>query len=335
MNLKSTTILAIETSCDETAASVICNGQILSDVVSSQIDIHVRYGGVVPEIASRNHLLKLPEVIDGAVAASGRSLTEMDAIAVTCGPGLVGALLTGVSYAKGLAFSLGKPLLGVNHLEGHIAANYLTGTKPPFIALLVSGGHTALIRVTDYGQYNILGSTKDDAAGEAFDKVARAVGLGYPGGPKIDQAAVNGCDTAIPLPHVTLGKDSLDFSFSGLKSAVLNYLNHAKMKNLSVNVHDLAASFRKSVVDVLVEKTIRAAVQEQINTIAVCGGVACNDLLRSELAKAAAANGLNCQIPPKAVCTDNGSMIACAAYYQYLRGDFAGLDLNAQPSLKF
>ncbi len=327
-------ILAIETSCDETGAAVIVDGALKSNIISSQIDIHKVYGGVVPEIASRNHLLNISGVVDEAMETAGINLSELDAIAVTYGPGLVGALLIGVSYAKALAFALNKKLIGVNHLAGHISANYLGGAKPPFICLIASGGHTAVVKVTDYTVFKILGSTTDDAAGEAFDKVARVIGLGYPGGPKLDALANEGDPHFIEFPRVKLNEDNYDFSFSGLKSAVLNYLNKSRMKNEPVDKADICASFRQCVSDILTEKTIRAAKKENIGTICICGGVSCNSLLRSEFAKKCKAEGIDLYMPDALLCSDNAGMIAAAAYYQYLSDDFAGLYLNAMPSLK-
>lgn len=327
-------ILAIETSCDETGAAVIIDGKLRSNIVSSQIDIHKIYGGVVPEIASRNHLLNISGVVDEALLEADIKLEELDAVAVTYGPGLVGALLIGVSYAKGLAFSLDKKLIGVNHLAGHISANYLSGAKPPFICLIASGGHTAVVKVTDYTCFEILGSTSDDAAGEAFDKVARVIGLGYPGGPKLDALANEGDPHFIEFPRVKLNEDNYDFSFSGLKSAVLNYLNKAKMKNEIVNKADICASFRQCVSDILTEKTIRAAKKEGIGTVCICGGVSCNSLLRADFARKCKAEQIDLYMPDPFLCSDNAGMIASAAYYQYLNNDFADLYLNAVPSLK-
>ncbi len=327
-------ILAIESSCDETSAAVIKDGKLLTNIISTQIDIHALYGGVVPEIASRSHLEAIPSVVDTALKDSGYTLSEMDAIAVTKGPGLVGALLIGVSYAKALAMAENKPIIGVNHMAGHISANFLLGAKPPFLCLVVSGGHTMIVRVNDYTDFTVLGSTRDDAAGEAFDKVARVMGLAYPGGAKLDKLADEGDEYSIDLPKAMIKEDNYDFSFSGMKSAVLNYLNKAKMKNEEVSYPDLAASFRRSVVDILVTKLEKAAKEEGISTIAVCGGVACNKLLRSELKKLADKNNYELFIPDATLCSDNAGMIASQAYYMYLKEDFSDLKLNAVSALE-
>ncbi|MGI6109028.1 MAG: tRNA (adenosine(37)-N6)-threonylcarbamoyltransferase complex transferase subunit TsaD [Bacilli bacterium] len=330
-------ILAIETSCDETACAVIEDGRsILSSVINTQIPIHTRYGGVVPEIASRNHVMDLPYVIDEALEKAQMELADVDAIAVTRGPGLVGALLVGVSQAKAMAAVLDKPLIGVHHIEGHIAANYLQHPelKPPFLCLVVSGGHSHLVYVRDYTDFEIIGRTRDDAAGEAFDKVARVLGLGYPGGPKIDAAARNGNPHAVEFPRVTLEKDSYDFSFSGLKSAVLNYLNSKKQKGEEVDRDDIAASFQQAVTDVLVEKTIRCALEKKIDKVVIAGGVSANSELREELAKACEKNGLTFYYPDPVLCTDNAAMIGSQAYYDYLAGERADERLDAKPGLK-
>ncbi len=326
-------ILAIESSCDETAAAVSVGGNIVSDTVASQIDIHKVYGGVVPEIASRNHLLKVTEVTDTVMKKSGLTFGELDAVAVTCGPGLVGALLVGVSYAKALAYASGVKLIGVNHMMGHISACYLAGAKPPFICLVVSGGHTMVVLVKDYTDFEVLGQTRDDAAGEAFDKVARVMGLGYPGGPLLDRLADAGDSGAFAFPRVMLKEDNYDFSFSGLKSAVLNRINTAQMKGETINKEDLCASFRACICEILTQKTVRAAVEYGIETVSVCGGVACNSLLRRELADECAAKGLKLVVPAVEYCSDNAAMIVKAAHCLYLKGDFADLTLNADPSL--
>ena len=281
-----TIILAIETSCDETAASVVENGRnVLSNIISSQIEIHKEFGGVVPEVASRKHIENINDVVSRAMIEANTKPNDIDAIAVTYGPGLVGALLVGINFAKGLSYAWEKPLIGVNHIEGHINANYIENKdlKPPFLCLVVSGGHTDLVHVKDYGIYEVLGMTRDDAAGEAFDKVARAIGLGYPGGPLIDKAAMAGNKDAIKFPRAIIDDDTLDFSFSGLKSAVLNYLHNSKQKNETVKIEDVAASFQEAVVDVLAAKTIKAAKQENLTTIALAGGVASNSSLRKRL----------------------------------------------------
>lgn len=330
-------ILGIETSCDETAAAVVEDGRnVLSNIINSQIDIHTKYGGVVPEIASRNHVMDLPFVIDEALKESGTTLDDIDAIAVTKGPGLVGALLVGVSEAKALALALDKPLIGVHHIEGHIAANYIQdlNLEPPFLCLVVSGGHTHLVLVKDYTDYEILGKTMDDAAGEAFDKIARVIGLGYPGGPKVDKAAKQGNPEAIDFPRAMLDKDNLDFSFSGLKSAVLNYINHKRQKNEEINENDIAASFQQAVTDILVTKTIKAAKENGIQKIALAGGVSANTQLRDTLKEAAEKEGFTFYVPDLEYCTDNAAMIASMAYYNFLDNKFSDDFLDATPALK-
>ncbi len=330
------TILGIESSCDETAAAVVVNGRkVLSNVISSQIDIHTLYGGVVPEIASRKHVERINQVIRKALEDAGKELKEIDGIAVTYGPGLVGALLVGVSAAKAISFATGIPLVGVHHIEGHISANYIADPElePPFLCLVVSGGHTHLVIVRDYGKYEILGRTMDDAAGEAFDKVARAVGLGYPGGPKIDRAAGEGNPEAIHFPRGKVGNSRYDFSFSGLKSSVLNYLNTEEMAKRPVNVPDVAASFQRSVVEVLVSHAMDAAREYQVSKFALAGGVASNSALRRAAKEACEENGLTFCCPPPILCTDNAAMIGCAGYYDFTRGMRSGLDLNAVPNL--
>ncbi len=331
------TILAIESSCDETAAAVVTNGRtVLSNVISSQIALHTVYGGVVPEIASRKHIEKINQVIEAALDEAGKTLTDMDAVAVTYGPGLVGALLVGVAEAKAIAYASGLPLIGVHHIEGHIAANFIENQdlEPPFICLVVSGGHTHLVVVKDYGEFQILGRTRDDAAGEAFDKVARAIGLGYPGGPKIDKEARNGDPHAIAFPKARIEGAPYDFSFSGLKSSVLNYLNHAKMLGEQVNCADLAASFQQAVVDVLVEHTVKAAKEFGFNRVAIAGGVASNTCLRAAMRQACGQAGIRFYYPSPIYCTDNAAMIGCAGYYEYRKGVRHGWDLNAVPNLK-
>lgn len=331
------TILAIESSCDETAAAVVRNGrEVLSNVISSQIALHTLYGGVVPEIASRKHIEKINQVIEAALSEAGMVLGDMDAIAVTYGPGLVGALLVGVAEAKAIAYAAGKPLVGVHHIEGHVSANFIEheDLKPPFLCLIVSGGHTHLVIVRDYGEFEILGRTRDDAAGEAFDKVARAVGLGYPGGPKIDKAAKEGNPDAIAFPRAKVVGAEYDFSFSGLKSAVLNHINHAKMMGEEIVVPDLAASFQKAVVDVLVSHTVDAAKEYGFRSVAMAGGVASNSALRQGMEAACKKAGLTLYYPSPIYCTDNAAMIGAAAYYEYRKGARAGWDLNAVPNLK-
>ncbi len=330
-------ILAIESSCDETAAAVVKNGRdVLSNIISSQIDLHKLYGGVVPEIASRKHVENIDAVIKEALKESNTTFDDIDAIAVTYGPGLVGALLVGLAEAKALAYALKKPLVGVHHIEGHISANYIQNKdfEPPYVALVVSGGHSHLVYVEDYGKYEIMGHTRDDAAGEAYDKVARVIGMGYPGGPKIDKAAKLGNPNAIQFPRVFLEEDSYDFSFSGLKSAVLNYVNKEKMMGNEIVPEDVAACFQKSVVEVLVAKTIKAAKEKGVDKVAMAGGVASNTALREALTKACEENNIYLSIPSPILCTDNAAMIGSAAYYEYINGIRDGLDLNAVPGLK-
>lgn len=334
--MKDIYILGIESSCDETAASVVKNGRVvLSNVISSQIDIHTLYGGVVPEIASRAHMERINPVIKQALADAGMELSDMDAIGVTYGPGLVGALLVGVATAKAMAFAKNIPLVAVNHIEGHISANFLEypDLEPPFLCEVVSGGHTHLAVVKDYGEYEILGMTRDDAAGEAFDKVARAIGLGYPGGPKIDRAAREGDPLSIQFPRAHVSDAPYDFSFSGLKSAVLNYLNKAKMTGENINTSDIAASFQKAVVDVLTDNAIRAAKEKKIRKIALAGGVASNTALRASLKEACEKRNYEFYVPRPVYCTDNAAMIASAAYFDFIKGRTAGYDLNAVPGL--
>lgn len=330
-------ILAIESSCDETSAAVVKNGrQVLSNVISSQIDIHKIFGGVVPEIASRKHIDAIDTVIDEAVKKSGIALDDITAVAATYGPGLVGAVLVGLSAAKAMAFALNKPFLGIHHIEGHIAANYIENPQwePPFVCLIVSGGHTHLVKITDYNKFEIFGRTRDDAAGEAYDKVARAIGLTYPGGPQIDRLAKQGNPRAMDFPRIMLENDSYDFSFSGLKSGVLNYINKCKMTGTEFENADLAASFQQAVVDVLVSKTIKLCKSTGLKKIAMAGGVSANSFLRSEMKKACDENGFELNVPKPVLCTDNAAMIGCAAYYEYINGVRSDLCLNAYPSLK-
>ncbi len=334
---KDITILAIETSCDETAAAVVRNGRtVLSNVISSQIDLHTMYGGVVPEIASRKHIENIDVVIQEALNEAGITLSELDAIGVTYGPGLVGALLVGVAEAKAIAYAAHLPLVGVHHIEGHVSANYIEhpDLEPPFLCLIVSGGHTHLVVVKEYGVYEIIGKTHDDAAGEAFDKVARSIGFGYPGGPKIDKASKAGNPQAMAFPRAHIDGHPNDFSFSGIKSAVLNYLNQAAMKGEEVNANDIAASFQAAVVDVLVEKTMNAARDLHMTTVAMAGGVASNSGLRTAMEEACKRENLTLVYPSLIYCTDNAAMIGAAAYYEYIKGNFSGLDLNAVPGLK-
>lgn len=334
---KDVIILAIESSCDETAASVVKNGrEVLSNVISSQIELHTLYGGVVPEIASRKHIERINQVIEQALEQADMKLEDVDAIAVTYGPGLVGALLVGVAHAKALAYGAKKPLIGVHHIEGHICANYIENKElePPFMCLVISGGHTHLVNVKGYGEYEILGRTRDDAAGEAFDKVARAIGLGYPGGPKIEKKAKEGNPYAISFPRAKVADGPYDFSFSGLKSAVLNYINGCKMKDESYNEADIAASFQQAVSDVLVEHGIRAAKEHGVTKFAIAGGVASNGTLRQAFEKACQDEGITFYHPSPIFCTDNAAMIGAAGYYEYLAGTRSGWDLNAIPNLK-
>ena len=329
-------ILAIESSCDETAAAVVVNGrEVRSNVISSQIALHTLYGGVVPEIASRKHIEKINQVITQALEDADTTLEEIDAIGVTYGPGLVGALLVGVAEAKAIAYAAKKPLVGVHHIEGHICANYIENKElePPFLCLVASGGHTHLVKVADYGKYEIIGRTRDDAAGEAFDKVARAIGLGYPGGPKIEKKAKEGNDKAIVFPKAKVAENPYDFSFSGLKSAVLNYINGCKMKQQEINEADIAASFQKAVIDVLVEHAVHAAKEYRIDKFAIAGGVASNQTLREAMEKACKERGIQFYHPSPIFCTDNAAMIGSAAYYEYLQGRRDGWDLNAVPNL--
>lgn len=330
-------ILAVESSCDETAASVVRNGrEVLSNVIYSQIDLHTLYGGVVPEIASRKHIEKINQVIEKALSDAGITLQEVTAVAVTYGPGLVGALLVGVSAAKAIAFAAGKPLVGVHHIEGHISANYIENKdlEPPFICLVVSGGHSHLVVVKDYGDYEIIGRTRDDAAGEAFDKVARAIGLGYPGGPKIDRVSREGNPDAVVFPRAKVDGSSYDFSFSGLKSAVLNYLNSCEMKGIEICQADVAASFQKAVIDVLVGHSMEAVSQYHLKKFAIAGGVASNSALRAAFEEACRKKGLEFYHPSPIYCTDNAAMIGVAGYYEYIKGTRHGWDLNAVPNLK-
>ncbi|WP_315112251.1 tRNA (adenosine(37)-N6)-threonylcarbamoyltransferase complex transferase subunit TsaD [Clostridium intestinale] len=330
-------ILAIESSCDETSAAIVINGrEVLSNVISSQIEIHEKFGGVVPEVASRKHIEVINAVVEEALEKANMKLSDLDAIGVTYGPGLVGALLVGLQYAKGLAYSLDLPLIGVNHIEGHICANFIEhkDLKPPFVSLVVSGGHTFIVYVKDYGEYEIIGETRDDAAGEAYDKVARAIGLGYPGGPKIDKLSKEGDPNSISFPRARFHDDTLDFSFSGLKSAVLNYLNKKSMLNEEVNAADVAASFQKAVVEVLTDNAMVTCEKRGIDRIAIAGGVASNSGLRENLINKGNEKGIKILFPSLELCTDNAAMIGSAAYYQWELGNVSTMDLNAKPNLK-
>ena len=326
-------ILAVESSCDETAMAVVEDGRkVISEAISTQIDIHALYGGVVPEIASRNHVLALDPLLDEVLPAG----ESVDAVAVTYGPGLVGALLTGVSWAKGFAYAKGLPLIPVNHIEGHVSANYLAhpDLEPPFVCLVASGGHSHIVRVDAYGQYTLLGQTTDDAAGEAFDKAARVIGIPYPGGPLLDKLADEGNDKAYNFPRAKV-QGKYDYSFSGVKTAVINETHKLRQLGQEICREDFAASFRRVVVDTLVEKAVAAAVDSGVGKLALSGGVAANSLLRSEIERCGQKAGLKVYMPPKKLCTDNAAMIGSAAYYRYQNGVLAGLDLNAQPALRF
>lgn len=329
-------ILGIESSCDETAAAVVKNGrEVLSNIISSQIVIHRKFGGVVPEIASRKHIENIMPVIDEALQQANVALDDIDAVAVTYGPGLVGALLVGLSAAKSLAWATDKPLIGVNHLEGHVFANFLTDPElePPFMALVVSGGHTALLKVTGYNSFEMLGQTRDDAAGEAFDKIARVMGLQYPGGPEIEKLALDGNPLAIEFPIAKLDAP-YEFSFSGLKSAVINYLHNQEQAKREVNRADVAASFQHAVVDALVQKAVRAMKDTGLKKIVLAGGVSANKTLQTTLAQAMTKIGAELVHPMPILCTDNAVMIACRGYFMYQAGIESPLDLNAVPSLK-
>ena len=331
-----TYILGIESSCDETAASVVKNGrEILSNVINTQIDLHKQYGGVVPEIASRKHIENIDAVIDEALSKADMSLEDIDAVAVTYGPGLVGALLVGVSSAKAIAYAAEKPLVPVHHIRGHISANFIAhpNLEPPFVCLVASGGHSHIVYVKDYTEFEILGRTRDDAAGEAFDKIARVLDLGYPGGPLIDKLAKEGNPKAMQFPRVRMDKNSLDFSFSGVKTAVINYLHKVSQRGEDVNKADVAASFQEAVTDVLCEHTLEGAVSKNVKTVAIAGGVASNSQLREKMTEVCQAHGINVVYPQPVLCTDNAAMIACAGYFAYKNGDRAGLDLNAVPNL--
>ena len=331
-----TVTLAIESSCDETAAAVLLDGrEVLSNIISSQIDIHKLYGGVVPEIASRHHLTNVNTVVDQALDAAKVTMDEVDLIGVTYGPGLVGALLIGLATAKAYALAAGKPLVGVHHIQGHICANYIQhkDLKPPFMALVISGGHTNIVEVTDYNECHVLGGTRDDAAGEAYDKVARVLGLGYPGGPLIDKLAKEGNPHAVEFKRVFLEKGSLDFSFSGIKTGVLNYMNSERQAGREPNPADVAASFQAAVLDVIVAKPVGAAVDMNKDKIVLAGGVASNSRLREMLQTECKKHGIALYYPDPILCTDNAAMIGCAAYYKYKAGGISDLDLDAVPDL--
>ena len=328
--------IAFESSCDETAAAVLADGrEVLSSVISTQIEIHKVFGGVVPEIASRHHLENINAVTEQALTEAGVTWDDIDLIGVTKGPGLVGALLCGIATAKAFALAKNKPLVGVQHIKGHICANYVAHPEltPPFTALVISGGHTNLVEVSGYDSYRVLGATRDDAAGEAFDKVARVIGLGYPGGPLIDRLAKEGNPHAVEFKRVYLEKDSLDFSFSGIKTGVLNYINSEKQAGREIVPADIAASFQQAVLDVIVKKTIAAAERMVEKKLVRAGGVAANSALRAQLADACREKGIQLFCPPPVLCTDNAAMIACAAYYAYQEGVRDDLTLDAYPAL--
>ena len=330
------TILAIESSCDETAAAVVRDGrEVFSSVIASQIALHAIYGGVVPEIASRKHVESVDPVVDQALTQAGMRLQDVDAVAVTYGPGLVGALLVGVSAAKALAFAADKPLIPVNHIEGHVSANYIAhpDLRPPFVCLVASGGHSHIVRVEDYGVYTLLGQTQDDAAGEAFDKAARVLGLPYPGGPLLDKLSHEGDPNALKLPHVAT-RGRYDYSFSGLKTALINQVHKLRQAGRDIPAADIAASFQQAVVEELAEKAILAARDTGARTLALAGGVAANSGLRATLSARCQKAGIDLRMPPPVLCTDNAAMIGSAAYYRLMRGELATLSLNAEPSLK-
>jgi len=328
--------MGIESSCDETSVALTADGRtVLSNIISSQIKVHQVFGGVVPEIASRHHLENINRVYVNAMEEAGLELADVDVIGVTCGPGLVGALLIGLATAKAMAYAAGKPLVGVHHIQGHISANYIEHAElePPFMALVVSGGHTHIVNVDGYSSFTVLGRTRDDAAGEAFDKVARVLGLGYPGGPLIDQIAREGDPHAVEFKRVYLERDSLDFSFSGIKTGVLNYLNAEKQRDREVNKADVAASFQLAVMEVIVNKAVRAAKEHRRDRLVMAGGVAANSLLRKMLSDACRREGIGLYCPSPVLCTDNGAMIACAAYYRYQEGLLSDMTLDAWPNL--
>ncbi|MDR0957715.1 MAG: tRNA (adenosine(37)-N6)-threonylcarbamoyltransferase complex transferase subunit TsaD [Clostridiales bacterium] len=327
-------ILGIETSCDETSAAGVKDGkQILSNIIHSQIPVHRRFGGVVPEIASRNHIVKINEVVDSALKEADVTFADISAIGVTAGPGLVGALLVGVAFAKAAAYAAKKPLIAVHHIEAHICANYLSSNLcPPFICLVASGGHTHLVYAEDYDKYEIIGRTRDDAAGEAFDKVARAIGLPYPGGVEIEKLAKDGNADAYVFPAAM--KNDTDFSFSGLKSAVLNFINSTKMNGEQFSRPNLAASFQKTVAETLVSKAISACMQKNCKKIALAGGVSANGEIRRLMKQAAESKGIEFFVPPTVLCTDNAAMIAERAFFSFIKGKFAGLELNAYPNIE-
>lgn len=330
MEEKELLVLGIESSCDETSCAIVKNGrEVLSNVINSQIKIHEKFGGVVPEIASRSHVEVISRVVKEALEEAKITFDDVDVVACTYGPGLVGALLVGVSYAKALSYAINKPLVGTNHIEGHIAANYIThpALKPPFLCLVISGGHTHLVHIKNYKEFEILGKTRDDAIGEAFDKVARVIGLGYPGGPKVDKLAKEG-ENNIKIPKTHF--DNLDFSFSGIKTAIIN-MHH---KNPDINKADLCASFEATVTEILIENTLKAAKNLNINKIALAGGVSANSYIREKFIELEKTNQMQIYYPKPILCTDNAAMIASAGYYNYINGKISNLELNAIPNLK-
>jgi len=329
-------VLAVETSCDETSAAIVADGRdILSNIVSSQIEVHQKFGGVVPEIASRKHMENITHVVRRAFSEARCDFRDIDAVAVTQGPGLVGALLVGLSFGKAAAYALDVPLVGVNHLVGHIYAGFLTEEVVdfPVLSLVVSGGHTSIIYIPDHCRFEVLGQTRDDAAGEVLDKVARAMGLGYPGGPKIEKVALKGDPRKFDFPRAWLEENSYDFSYSGLKSAVINFLRNARQKKEEISLEDMAASFQEAVIDVLVKKTALAARERKVNTVMLVGGVAANGRLRAKMREQMERSGIKLVIPPASLCTDNAAMIGCAAYYHLMAGKYFDLFLNAEPNL--
>ena len=335
--MKDINVLAIESSCDETSCAIVKNGRwVISNIISSQIDIHKRFGGVVPEVASRMHLEAINNIVDQALKEAKMSLEDVDVIAVTKGPGLVGALLVGISEAKALSYVTKKPLIGVNHMKGHICAAFIThkDLNPPFICLLISGGHTYLVEVKDFNDMKVIGKTMDDACGEAYDKVARSLGMPYPGGPCVEECAKSGNEKAIDFPRVMLEKDSYDFSFSGLKTAVLNYLNSKKQKNEEISKEDVCASFQKAVFDVLIYKTKRLMQEKNLDKLVVAGGVSANNTLKKEIEKMAKENNYKTYFPKKILCTDNAAMIASSGYFEYLDGTRDDFSLNVLPNLE-
>lgn len=330
-------VLAIETSCDETAAAVVKNGlEVLSNIVASQIEWHRKYGGVVPEIASRKHLEFINPVIEEALSKAGVSFADIDVIAATYGPGLVGGLLVGLSAAKALAYALDMPFIGINHITGHIYANFISNRdiKPPVICLTISGGHTDLLYFEELGSYRILGRTRDDAAGEAFDKTARVLGIGYPGGPAIEKVSKSGDPAAIDFPRPFINKDSYDFSFSGLKTAVINYIHNKKQKGEEIKTANIAASFQQAVIDILIAKVLKAVDNFPVNSVILSGGVAANKVLRKQLKAELDKHNLTLYTPELKLCTDNAAMIGSVAYYQFKKGNYSPLTLNAVANLK-